>query len=169
MSQTGTPAFVRKVFACCRANYLLATNEYPLKNMGRVFVCGRIPSQKRGANIHPVDEYPLKTMGRIFVPRTNTVPSQNLGRVFVRGTNTVMVRPWKAGNYLKILNFSVFVLFGWRFVFGIIMRWEGREPVSSRCHRAVSLLLSFAKVSNTKDMLYRQTYLGILCRVHLVT
>ena len=37
-----------------------------------------------------------------------------------------MVLPWKAGNYLKIGNWFVFVLFGWRFVFRIIMRWEGR-------------------------------------------
>ena len=41
------------------------------------------------------------------------------------GQAPVMVRPWKASNYLKIGNWSVFVLFGWRFVFGIIMRWEG--------------------------------------------
>ena len=32
-----------------------------------------------------------------------------------------MVRPLKAGNYLKIGNLFVFVLFGWRFVLGIIM------------------------------------------------
>ena len=37
-----------------------------------------------------------------------------------------MVRPLKSGSYLKIGNWSVFVLFGWRFVFGMIMRWEGR-------------------------------------------
>ena len=36
-----------------------------------------------------------------------------------------MVRPWKAYNFLKVGNWSVFVLFGWRFVFGIIIRWEG--------------------------------------------
>ena len=58
-----------------------------------------------------------------------------------------MVWPWKAGDYLKIGNWSVFVLFGWCFVFGIIMRWEGREPFPSRCHhgsatnKADSLLL----------------------------
>ena len=40
----------------------------------------------------------------------------------------VMVRPWKAGIYPKISNWSVFVLFGWRLVFGIIMKWDGREP-----------------------------------------
>ena len=28
----------------------------------------------------------------------------------------------------KIGNWSVWVLIGWRFVFGIIMRWDGREP-----------------------------------------
>ena len=44
------------------------------------------------------------------------------------------------------------------------MRWEGREPFSSRCHHdsginkaASLLLLSYAKVNNTKDMLNRQT------------
>ena len=43
-----------------------------------------------------------------------------------------MVRPLKTGNYIKIGNLFVFVLFGWRFVFGIIMmRWEGREPFQS--------------------------------------
>ena len=36
-----------------------------------------------------------------------------------------MVRPWKAGNYLKIDHWFVFVSFGWRFLFGIIIRWEG--------------------------------------------
>ena len=43
------------------------------------------------------------------------------------GWASVMVRPLKAGNYLKIGNWYVFVLFGCRFVFGVIMRWEGRE------------------------------------------
>ena len=87
-----------------------------------------------------------------------------------RVTDCVMVRPWKAENYLKIDNWSVFVLSRWRFVVGIIMRWEGREPFSSRCHghsginKAASLLLlSFAKVSNTKDLLNTQPCQGILC------
>ena len=31
-------------------------------------------------------------------------------------------------------NWSVFVLFGWRFVFGIIMKWDRREPHIVRCH-----------------------------------
>ena len=31
----------------------------------------------------------------------------------------------------EIGNWSVFVLFGWQFVFGIIMKWDGREPTSS--------------------------------------
>ena len=39
---------------------------------------------------------------------------------------SVMVWLWKAGTYLKIGNWSVIVLFGWSFVFGIIVRWEGR-------------------------------------------
>ena len=73
-----------------------------------------------------------------------------------------MVRPLKAGNYLNIGNWSVFVLFGWRFVFGIIMGWEGKGTLPFRCHHdrgikkaASLLLLSFAKVSNTKDLLDR--------------
>ena len=47
----------------------------------------------------------------------------------------------------EIGQWSVFVLFGWRFVFGIIMNWDGREPHIVRCHhssgginKAVSLL-----------------------------
>ena len=80
-----------------------------------------------------------------------------------------MVRPWKAGNYLKIGNWSAFVLFRWRPVFGIIMRWEGREPFPFNCHHdsvnkaASLLLLRFAKVSSTKDMLNTQTCQGIVC------
>ena len=38
-----------------------------------------------------------------------------------------MVRPSKAGYCLEIGYWSVLVLFGWRFLFGKIMRWEGRE------------------------------------------
>ena len=70
----------------------------------------------------------------------------------------------KAGNYLKIGNWSVFILFGRRFVFGINMRWERREPFPSDAittlgnNKADSLLLlSFANVSYTKGMLNRQT------------
>ena len=44
-------------------------------------------------------------------------------------------------------NWPVFVLLGWRFVFGISIKWDGREPHVLRCHRgsggitkAVSLL-----------------------------
>ena len=80
-----------------------------------------------------------------------------------------MVRPWKADKYFKICNWSVFVLFGWRFVLGIIMRWDGKS-VPSRCHRdsginkaASLLILSYAKVSDTKDVVNRQTCQGILC------
>ena len=57
-------------------------DEYPLKNMGQVFVhgripsqkswgecsyCGRILSQKDGAGIRAVDEYPVKNVGQVFV------------------------------------------------------------------------------------------------------
>ena len=79
-----------------------------------------------------------------------------------------MLRPRKAGNYPKIGHWPVFVLFGWRFVFGITMRWEGREPFPFRYHdcgiskAAFLLLLSFATVSNTKDMLNRWTCQEIL-------
>ena len=96
-----------------------------------------------------------------------------------------MVRSWKAGNYPqrvhkkkviywyqkkgpfflvyrsitpKIGNWSVFVLFGWLFVFGMIMRWDGREPTLSDAvttlgnNKAASLLpLRFTKVSSAKD------------------
>ena len=78
---------------------------------------------------------------------------------------------------LKKGNWSLFVLFKWRFVFGIIMRWEGREPFLSPFRRsppdaittpglinaAALLRLSFAKVSNTKDVPNRQTRQEILC------
>ena len=80
-----------------------------------------------------------------------------------------MARPLKAGNYLKMGNLSVFVLFGWRFVYGIIMRWEGQPFLSDAIttlgnNKAASLLLlSVVKVSNTKDLLNRQTCHGILC------
>ena len=53
---------------------------------------------------------------------------------------------------------------------------EGREPFPSRCHcdsginKAPSpLLLSYSKVSNTKDMLNRQTCQEILLCLHIVT
>ena len=48
-----------------------------------------------------------------------------------------MVRPWKDGNYVttsEIGNWSVFVSLGWRFVFAIIMKWDGREPHIVRCY-----------------------------------
>ena len=63
-----------------------------------------------------------------------------------------MVRHLKAGKCLNIVNWSFFVLFRCRFVSRIMMRWEGRE-----------LLLSFAKVSNTKDLLNIKTCQGMLC------
>ena len=55
----------------------------------------------------------------------------------------------------EIGNWSVFVLLGWRFVFGIIIKRDGREPSIVRCNhdsgnkKAVSLLrLLRSKVSN---------------------
>ena len=55
----------------------------------------------------------------------------------------------------EIGNWSVFVLLGWRFVFGIIIKRDGREPRIVRCHhdsgnnKAASLLrLLSSKVSN---------------------
>ena len=81
-----------------------------------------------------------------------------------------MVRPGKAGNYPKIGDRSVFVLFGRHFVFRIIMRWEGREPFLPDAITTLGnikadslLLLSFAKVISTKDLLNRQTCQGIVC------
>ena len=75
-----------------------------------------------------------------------------------------MVLHLKAGNYLKIGNWSVFILFGWRFVFWINMRWERREPFPSDAittlgnNKAASLLLlSFKKVISTKDLRNRKT------------
>ena len=67
-----------------------------------------------------------------------------------------MVRHLKAGNCLKIGNWSVLVFFGWHFV--IVMRWEGREPFHSHAitplgnnKAAISPTLRFAKVSSTKE------------------
>ena len=64
---------------------------------------------------------------------------------------------------------------GWRLVFGIITRWEGRElylsdAITTLGNNKVAslLLLSVAKVSSTKDLLNRQTCQRILC-LHLVT
>ena len=88
-----------------------------------------------------------------------------------------MVRPSKAGNYLKIGNWSVFILFGWRFVFLIIMICEGLSPFPldvittlGNNEAASLLLLSFAKLINTKDLLSGQTCPEIrtLC-LHLIT
>ena len=81
-----------------------------------------------------------------------------------------MVRSWKAGDYLKMGNRLLFIQCGWRIVFGIITRWDQREPFPSRCHHdagndkaASPLLLGVPKVSNTNDMLSRQTCQGITC------
>ena len=56
---------------------------------------------------------------------------------------------------LEIGNWSVFILLGWRFVFGIIIKRDGREPRIVRCHhdsgnnKASSLLrLLRSKLSN---------------------
>ena len=65
-----------------------------------------------------------------------------------------MVRPSKAGNYLKI---------GEPFPLDAIKTPGNNEAASP-------LLLSFAKVSNTKDMLFRQTCQGLLgVSTYLVT
>ena len=58
-----------------------------------------------------------------------TPPGERENYAFLPFPNPhVMVRLWTAGNYLRIGLWSVFVLFGWRFVFGIIMWYalEGR-------------------------------------------
>ena len=59
----------------------------------------------------------------------------------------------------EIGNWSVFVLLGWRFVFGIIMKWDGREPHIVRCHHdsgnnkdASLLRLLRLKVSNRQGL-----------------
>ena len=64
-----------------------------------------------------------------------------------------MVRPLTVGNYLKVGNWSVFVLFGGCFVFGIIMRWEGQEPFSFRRHNESwikKLLLSYSELRESE-------------------
>ena len=50
-------------------------------------------------------------------------------------------------------------------MFGIIMRWEGRSSFVSGINKAGSLLLplSYAKVSNTKDMLIGRPARGYSC------
>ena len=58
-------------------------------------------------------------------------------------TNVMVRRPVITS---EIRNWSVFVLLGWRVVFGIIIKRDGREPRIVRCHhdsennKAVSLL-----------------------------
>ena len=42
-------------------------DEYLLKIMGQYSYCGRIPSQKGGASIRTVDEYPVRNVGQVFV------------------------------------------------------------------------------------------------------
>ena len=57
-----------------------------------------------------------------------------------------MVRPSKDGNYLKIGKWPVFISLGWRFVFGRIMRWEGRKHFPSDVITTmglIKLLLSY--------------------------
>ena len=52
----------------------------------------------------------------------------------------------EAGNYLKIGNWSVFVLFGWRFVFGIVRDGNGESPSHSDAITTlglIKLLLSY--------------------------
>ena len=62
----------------------------------------------------------------------------------------------------EIGNWSVFVLLGWRFVFRIIMKWDGREPHIVRCHhdsgnnKAGSLL----RILKPKWVLARTTKIG---------
>ena len=87
------------------------------------------------------------------------------------GWVSVKRRPWKVGYYPKIGNWSVSVLLGWRFVFGIIMKCDGREPHIVRYHhdsrnnKAASLLrlMRLNKLSSTKDYLNTQTCKGMLC------
>ena len=56
-------------------------------------------------------------------------------RVLWYGLGRPVITPLKIGN-----NWSVFVLFGWRFVFGIIMRWDGREPAPSDAITTLGIL-----------------------------
>ena len=58
---------------------------------------------------------------------------------------SVMVRPWPVITS-EIGNWSVFVLLGWRFVFGSIIKRDGREPASSAAITTlgiIKLLLSY--------------------------
>ena len=80
-----------------------------------------------------------------------------------------MVRLGKAGNCPNIGIWSVFVLFGWRFYSEYEM---GQSDVITTLgnNKGASLqLLTFAKVSSTKDLINRQTCQGILSCLHLVT
>ena len=75
-----------------------------------------------------------------------------------------MVPPFKAGDYLIIGNWSIDVLIGSRFVFGIIMRWEWREPFLSGAINTLennnnnnAYFLSFAKVAPRACLIGRRS------------
>ena len=80
------------------------------------------------------------------------------------GLASVMVRPWKAGNYLRMGNWSVFVLLEWRFVFGIIMKREARAHIV-RCHHhsgnniAASLLRLLRFIVSNRHGLVKSAHL----------
>ena len=98
------------------------------------------------------------------------------------GWASVIVRPLKAGKYFIIDRQFVIFRIVWM-AFRIrdnhemgALRWERRQPFHSDAittlgnnNAAFILLLSFAKVSNTKDLLNRQTCHGILLCLHPVT
>ena len=73
----------------------------------------------------------------------------------------------------KIGNWSILVLFGWRFVFGMIVRWERRDPSCFRCHhdsgnnKAASLLL-LLRFSKRKWVAPRTSLIGRRARGYSV-
>ena len=72
----------------------------------------------------------IHSFGDTLLPRVHTASQQAHGKLKIDSVR-FYTHKFLHGNHLKIGNWSVFVLFGWCFVFGIIMRWEGRE-ISSR-------------------------------------
>ena len=71
-------AFVRRTNTLSKTRGMYSSkDEYPLKNMGRVFVHGRIPSQKHG-KYSSTDEYTLKIVGKYSY--TDEYLQQNIGK-----------------------------------------------------------------------------------------
>ena len=135
-------------------------------------------------------ELPIFLTSLLFGPRSPfwaaSCPSKRLFflKIFIlRSTNTLLYTAHQGGLVLLwyglqrpeitstvIATWSVFVLFGWRFVFRDNHETGRARALPFRCHHDSGKQLScfsptseIPKVSNTNCMLNRQTFQGILC------